>query len=221
MLLVGAGLAFAVIMLAGSLSAERVRGWIDGVGLAGPVVFVLLGALLSLAFVPGPLLAGAAGLLFGTLVGTPVALGSATLGSILACLLARAVAGDAIEALAGPRVRALARWVGRRGFVSVLYARLAPGVPFHSVSYASGLTTIPVLVVAGATAVGAVPRTFAYVALGGSLGDLRSPEAIAALVVIVVMGAIGLLLVRRDVRRERARAAAAPTGAWEPDVADA
>ena len=47
---------------------------------------------------------------------------------------------------------------------------------------------------------GVAPRTFAYVALGGSLGNLDSPEALAALAVLVAMALGGALLARREAR---------------------
>jgi hypothetical protein len=54
---------------------------------------------------------------------------------------------------------------------------------------------------AAGTLIGALPRTFAYVALGGNLNDLGSPEAIAAIVLLVVTGLVGLFLNRREVAR--------------------
>lgn len=210
------GSLFVVLALSGSLSPEKVESWVDGFGAVAPLVFIVGAAMLTCLMFPGPILAGASGLLFGTALGTPVAICSATLGASLAASIGRFVAGDAVEELGGPRIRALALWVGRRGFVSVVYARIAPAMPYNLVNYACGLTTIPILVIAAGTAVGTAPRTFAYVALGGSFGDLSSPEAIAAFAIIFSMGVIGLLLVRRDLLRERAAAQAAsgsPDGA--------
>ena len=40
---------------------------------------------------------------------------------------------------AAPRIR---EWIGRRGFLAVLYARIAPGVPYSLVNYAAGLTPV-------------------------------------------------------------------------------
>ena len=127
-LLVGG--AFLVVALNGSLSADGVRDRVDGLGAAGPLLFIPISAGLTLALFPGPLLAGASGLLFGTALGTPVSIVSATLGATLAFCLSRWWAHDAVEAIAGPRLGALRVWVGRRGFLSVLYARIAPGVPY-------------------------------------------------------------------------------------------
>jgi uncharacterized membrane protein YdjX (TVP38/TMEM64 family) len=83
----------------------------------------------------------------------------------------------------------------------VLYARVAPGVPYSLVNYAAGLTRIPLAIFAAATALGTAPRAFAYTALGGTIGNLRSPEAAIAVAVLVVMGTVGLVLLYRERRR--------------------
>jgi uncharacterized membrane protein YdjX (TVP38/TMEM64 family) len=192
--------AFVIVASSGSFSAQRVRDWVDGYGIAGPLVFIAVSALLTPALFPGPLLAGASGLLFGTWLGTPIAIVSATLGASLAFSLSRWIAHDAVEQLQGARLTRLRAFIGRRGFLSILYARIVPGVPYSLVNYAAGLSPIALLTFAGATALGCAPRAFAYTALGGSLDDLGSPEAIAAVVVLVVMAAAGLLLARREVK---------------------
>jgi uncharacterized membrane protein YdjX (TVP38/TMEM64 family) len=204
--LAGVLAAFVLVLaLTGSLSATRVRGWVDGFGVAGPVVFIAVSASLTVVLFPGPVLAAASGLLFGTALGTPVSIASATLGATMAFCVARWWAHDAVVALAGPRLQALRAWVGRRGFVTVLYARIAPGVPYTLVNYAAGLTPIALRSFVAATALGVAPRAFAYTALGGSLGNLGSPEALVAIGVLVAMALGGLVLARRDVAGARAR----------------
>jgi uncharacterized membrane protein YdjX (TVP38/TMEM64 family) len=192
-----------LLALSGSISASRVRSWIDGYGVAGPLVFIAVSASLTVVLFPGPVLAAASGLLFGTALGTPVSICSATLGATLAFCIARWWAHDAVVAVAGPRIEALRAWVGRRGFLTVLYARIAPGVPYTLVNYAAGLAPIALRSFVAATALGVAPRAFAYTALGGSLDDLSSPEALAAVGVLTGMALTGLLLARRDLRRAR------------------
>ena len=112
------------------------------------------------------------------------------LGASAAFLIARTVGHDAVERLAGPRVARRSATRSRAAASSRSSTPGSrPGVPFTVVNYAAGLTTDPARVFAGATALGAAPRAFAYTALGGSLDDLGSPEAIVALVVLVVMAA--------------------------------
>ena len=94
-------------------------------------------------------------------------------------------------------------WIERRGFWAVLYARIAPGVPYSLVNYAAGLTRVSLPAFAAATAIGFAPRAFAYTALGGSLDDLASPEAIVAYVALVVMALAGVVLLRAERARGR------------------
>ena len=191
-----------VVTATGDLSSERVRGWVDGYGAAGPLVFILVSASLTVALFPGPLLAGASGLLFGTALGTPISIISATLGATLAFSISRWLAHDAVEEMAGPRLQRIRAWIGDRGFLSVLYARLAPGLPYTLVNYAAGLTPIRLWSFVAATAIGCAPRAFAYTALGGSLDDLTQPEAIIAFALLIVMALAGLVLGRRHLRTE-------------------
>ena len=196
------------------MSADGVRDHLDGLGVVGPLVFVVVSSLLTVALFPGPLLSGASGLLFGTALGTPVSIAAATLGASLAFSISRWWAHDAVAQLAGPRLERLQRALAGRPFLTVLYARIAPGVPYNLVNYAAGMTHIPLRTFALATAIGVAPRAFAYTALGGSLDDLGSPAALVAIGVLVVMGVGGLVLARHDVRRRsRARAAAAAAAA--------
>ena len=204
----GVALAVAVVVLVvqptpGAVR-ERVAGvraWADGIGPLAPLLFIAVSASLTPLMFPGPLLAGASGLLFGTALGFPVSLASAVLGAVLAFTISRSIAPDAVEQLAGPRLQALEAAISRRGFLSVLYARIAPGVPYTLVNYAAGLTRIPLAVFAAATALGAAPRAFAYTALGGSLGNLRSPEAAVAVAVLAAMALAGVVLLARERRR--------------------
>jgi uncharacterized membrane protein YdjX (TVP38/TMEM64 family) len=198
--LAGVLLAFVLFFaVSGSISSHRVRDWIDGYGIAGPLVFIVVSSLLTVVLFPGPLLSAASGLLFGTALGTPVSIVAATTGASLAFAVSRWWAHDAVVETMGhhPRLIGLRAWVGSRGFESVLLARIAPGVPYNLVNYVAALTPIGLGTFAAATALGVAPRAFAYTALGGNVGDFGSPEAIVAICLLAVEGAIGIWLLRR------------------------
>jgi uncharacterized membrane protein YdjX (TVP38/TMEM64 family) len=211
---VAAGLL--IVALTGDISSDRVRDWVDGHGAAGPFLFIAVSSCLTVVLFPGPLLAGAAGLLFGTALGTATAIVAATLGATLAFSLSRWIAHDAVEEMAPPRVQALRTWVGRRGFLSVLYARLAPGVPYNLVNYAAGLTPVRLRDFVAATTIGCAPRAFAYAALGGSLDDLTSPEAIIAIALLVFMALGGALVAFTRSGPGRARSSRGARSAGPP-----
>lgn len=187
---------FALVAILTGLSADRVRDWIDPLGAGGPFVFILLSSLLACALFPGPLLAGASGALFGTALGTPISIASATLAAVLAFTVARRVARRTVEDMVGERLARQRTWIDRNGFLAVLYARIAPGLPYMAVNYVAGLSRIRLASFAAATAIGTAPRAFAYTALGGHLGNLRSPEALVAVGLLVAMAVGGLVLAR-------------------------
>jgi uncharacterized membrane protein YdjX (TVP38/TMEM64 family) len=198
--LVATLVTFLVIFaVTGSLSPKKVQHWIDGYGVAGPLVFIVVSSALTVVLFPGPLLAGASGLLFGTALGTPVSIIAATTGAALAFALGRWWAHDAVLETFGHhrRLIGLRAWVGTRGFESVLLARVAPGMPYNLINYAAALTPVAFGTFTLATAIGVAPRAFAYTALGGSIGNLGSPAAIVAIGLLVIEGAIGVGLMRR------------------------
>ena len=172
-LVIAAG--FAAVTLAG-FGPDDARRWVADAGPFGPLVFVLVAAALGLVLFPGHVTAAAAGVLFGAFAGTGLMLAAAVLGSTAALLLARQLGADALHSLLGPRARRRQAWVNENGFAAVLASRLAPGVPAGVVNYLAGLSGIRTRAFVAAVALGALPKTIAYVALGGALSD-PSPRA--------------------------------------------
>jgi uncharacterized membrane protein YdjX (TVP38/TMEM64 family) len=198
--------AFAIARLAGfSPSADRIRDWGEGLGAAGPPLFVAGGVLLNCLWVPLPVIAGAAGLVFGTAVGTAIGVLVIATAATVQLLIGRRLAGERAELLLGQRGSAAAAFVARRGFWTVLYVRLVPGLPFNVLNYAAGLSRLRARDVFAGTGLGFAPRTFAYAAVGGSLSRLDSAEARAAIAVGVVMAVVGAVLARRQIAAERRR----------------
>lgn len=125
-LALGAALAFALAVALLGRSTEDVRDTVDGAGAWAPVLYVVLVTVLTCAFFPFPLMAAAGGLVFGIAEGTALSVLGGSIGALLAFVLARTVAGDAIAGLAGERLERLQLAVEKRGFVAVLYARIFP-----------------------------------------------------------------------------------------------
>jgi uncharacterized membrane protein YdjX (TVP38/TMEM64 family) len=186
-------------------SAERIERWANGLGIAGPPLFVAAGIVLNCLFVPIPVVAGAAGLAFGTAAGTAIGILVAGASATAQLMIGRHLSGDAVRSLVGARGEAVAGFVSRRGFWAVLYVRLIPGVPFNTLNYAAGLSRLRARDMFAGTALGFAPRTFAYAALGGSISNLGAPEAKVALAVGGAMAVAGAVLARRQIAAERRR----------------
>jgi uncharacterized membrane protein YdjX (TVP38/TMEM64 family) len=192
-------LAFAGLTLAG-VTPGSVRHWVDGAGPAGPVLFVLAAGALGVALFPGHVTAAVAGVLFGLVGGTAVTLAVTLIGAALSFVLARRVGADALLTLLGPRGRERRDWVRENGFNAVLASRLAPGVPAGMVNYLSGLAGIRARAFLAAVALGALPKTIAYVALGGALSDPLSARGAVAVGLYVAAAASGALVARRLIK---------------------
>lgn len=207
-LIVGLLALWVVFGLGGIVDRGDVRAAVGAAGWAAPLAFVPIAAVLALALVPGPLLAATSGALFGTWLGFVVTLASAVLTSVLALLVGRHAGREGAREFGGRRVVALETWLERHGLSAIVTARLAPGLPDAPVSYAAGAVGIGVWQIVLGTAIGAAPRALAYTALGGAIGDLSSPQGLAAAGLLVVTTIAGAALLRRTVRRSRSAARA-------------
>jgi uncharacterized membrane protein YdjX (TVP38/TMEM64 family) len=146
-LAVAALAAVAVLLVLGRRLGHYVpafRDWVAGLGVWGPVVFILGYAAAAVAFVPGAPLTLAAGAAFGLVRGTIYAWIGATLGASAAFLVARYAARSWVERRLEelPRLRAVDRAVGREGGKIVALLRLSPAFPFNLLNYALGLTDV-------------------------------------------------------------------------------
>ena len=193
---------FAVVAATGSFpSAGDIRDWGEDLGPFAAVACVPAFVLLNFV-VTWPILAGAAGLLFGTAAGTPLALAGVTTAALTQMAVARYLAGEHAGRLLPERARGIERFLQRSGTVAILESRIVPALPYGAVNYASGLTSLRYRQMAIGTVVGAAPKVFGYVALGGSLDNLDSAEAKVAIGLLLVLAVAGAIVARMQLRAE-------------------
>jgi uncharacterized membrane protein YdjX (TVP38/TMEM64 family) len=193
------GTLFVVVLVTGSVpTPDEARDFGERLGAWAIVAYVPLFVLANF-LITWPVLAGATGLLFGTLAGFPLALTGVTVASLVQMGISRRLAGQHHGALLPERTRALEDFLTRHGAVAVMESRIVPLLPWGIVNYSAGLTRLRFGQLGLGTVVGGAPKVFAYVALGGSLGNLTSPESIVAVGLLVVLGIAGALFVRREI----------------------
>ena len=148
------------------LDAAALEQWVQSAGLAAPLLFMLVYAIAAVFFLPGSVLTLAGGALFGPVLGTFYNLTGATLGALLAFLVARYLASDWVAQRAGGRLKQLIAGVEAEGWRFVAFTRLVPLFPFNLLNYALGLTRIRLWHYLLATYVCMLPGAFAYTYLG-------------------------------------------------------
>ncbi len=167
---------------------------IAGAGAWAAIVFMLSYVVATALFLPGSVLTLAGGALFGPVWGTFYSLTGATMGAMLAFLIARYMASDWVERAAGGRLKKLVTGVEQEGWRFVAFTRLVPIFPFNLLNYAFGLTRIRVSHYVIATYVCMLPGTLAFTyigfigreALGGNREDLIKNGLIALALLAIV-----------------------------------
>ncbi len=193
-------LVVVVEVVGGVPTRAEIEGWVDQAGPLAPLFFLVIYAFTTLFPVPKNLLSVAAGLLFGMGWGLALVWGGAMVGALAAFAIGRLLGREAVEQLTGARVAAIDDILNRHGLLSVIGVRLIPVLPFTAINYTAGLTGLPLRAYVVGTAVGIIPGTVAFVALGAYSTDLGSwpiIAAISALIVLTVGGVVGARLWRR------------------------
>ena len=200
-----------VVVVAGIVVAFRYREqfdaaaleqWVQEAGLAGPLVFMAIYAIATVFFLPGSVLTLAGGALFGPVLGTFYNLTGATIGAVLAFLIARYLASDWVEQKTGGRLKQLKQGVEGEGWRFVAFVRLVPLFPFNLLNYALGLTRIRFTHYLIATYLFMLPGAIAYTYLGyagreavaGSEGLIQ--KALLALALLAVVAFLPRLIGR-------------------------
>jgi uncharacterized membrane protein YdjX (TVP38/TMEM64 family) len=206
--------------------AEQIRDWARAAGPWFPLMFFGAHALATVALPRVPFTLGA-GLLFGPVTGTAVAISATTVSAALAFLLVRAIGRDAVAArLTHPAVAAVDRRLAHRGWLAVGSLRLISPVPFPLVNFCAGLSSIRLVPYLVATVVGLLPGTIAVVVLGDALTGRTDPTLVVVSAICVAIGLAGLLVDARlgfakpdaDIRDagERSRGLSPPDGVGDP-----
>ena len=158
--------AIGLAVVLGTPDIERIRTRVADAGPWGPGLFFVSYAALALIPCPKALLTAAGGAMFGLWWGAALALTAALVGGIVSFGLGRVLGRETVNRLIRGRMAQIDASLGNHGLSAILVARLVPVVPFIAVNYASGLSGVRFRHFVLGSAVGMIPGTLAYTALG-------------------------------------------------------
>lgn len=178
----------------------QLRGWddvrvlqdrVDAAGPLGVVVFVLGYAVLVLLPAPKAVLTALGGALYGLWLGALLSWTAAIVGATVAFILGRLLGRDAVDRLTRGRVARADRLLSEHGIGAVVVARLVPVLPFTAINYAAGLTGVAWHHYVIGSALGIIPGTLAYAALGAwGTNPWGVFAGVAALIALMGVGAL-------------------------------
>ncbi len=165
-----------------------IRSRVEGAGVWGPALFFTLYAGLALIPWPKAVLTAAGGALFGLWGGAALSLAGALVGATICFGAGRLLGRDAVDRLIGGRLARVDALLGDHGLPAVLVVRLVPLVPFTAINYASGLSGVRLVHYVLGSAVGMMPGSLAYAALGAYGTDPWGLFAAGSALVLLVAG---------------------------------
>ncbi|MEY7999931.1 TVP38/TMEM64 family protein [Clostridium sp. Mt-5] len=150
----------------------------------GPIIYIIMFALVPLTLFPNAILALASGMAFGVLYGMIYTIIGAVLGAALSFYIARFLGKDIVDKLVRGRGKWFEDGVEKKGFLIVFTLRLIPLVPFDIISYGAGLSKIKFKDFLLATTIGIIPGVFIFINLGDKSQNAGSLDFIFALVLL-------------------------------------
>lgn len=151
---------------------ESLRSFAEGLGTAGPFLFVFVVAGRSLLALPSQIVLIAAGLCFGTVIGTLVGGTGLMLSGLALFWIARYAGREAVEKRVGRRGRRLLDLTNRRsGAVAFAIACAYPISPLSPIQAAAGLTSMPTLNFMAAAFAGGSIRALLFAYFGNAMVD--------------------------------------------------
>lgn len=208
----------AVAFLVDLPTAVQLRDWATSVGPWFPLAFFAAHVVATVFPFPRTAFTLAAGLLFGPVLGVPLAVAAATISAVIALLLVRAAGWQLSRLVRHPRVDSLDARLRERGWPAVLSMRMIPAVPFSVFNYAAGASAVRVLPYTLATLVGLVPGTAAVVILGDALTGNISPLLFVVSLCTASLGIAGLIYEIRTHRRHHTERLADSATNTEPAI---
>ncbi len=180
--------AIGLALILGTPDIAALRSRVDAAGVWGPAVFFALYVGLALIPCPKALLTAAGGALFGLWAGAALSLAAALVGAVISFGVGRMLGREAVDRLIHGRLARVDALLADHGLSAVLIVRLVPLVPFIAINYASGLSGVKFRHYVLGSALGMVPGSLAYAALGAYGTNPWGLAAAGSALIILVVG---------------------------------
>lgn len=179
-----------------NLNPASIRDYIQSFGKLSVLVYILTYTLNTISvFPPIAPISLTAGLAFGAVWGAIYLMISALIGTSITFMISRLFGRGLIEKILKGKFKNLNEKLERNGFLTILFFRVIPLVPYEILNYAPGLSKIKFKDYFFATLLGLIPGVVIAAFFGGSLGEIRSLKDIFAPKFLIAVGFMVLVIV--------------------------
>jgi len=180
--------------LKGYLTQGALGRFLEGLGIWAPVAYMAIYAVGVCLFVPGTLLTGLGGAIFGPYWGFLYVWIGAMLGASGAFFIGRTLGREFAASLIGDRLKRYDDAIERNGFATVLYLRLIY-FPFTPMNFGMGLTKVRFWDYFAGTGLGIIVGTFIFVFFIGTLAEVWASGNWGELLSVKVFFSVALFIV--------------------------
>ena len=180
-----------------SLAPAVLRDYIQSFGQLAVLGYVIAYALNTISILP-PIaaLSLAAGLAFGAVWGAVYLMTGAMIGTSVTFAIGRYFGRGLIKKILKGKFNDFDDRLAKNGFMTILFFRVIPLVPYEVLNYAGGLSKIKFRDYFLATFLGLIPGVIISAFFGGSLGEIKSFNDVFASKFIIAAGfMIGIIAV--------------------------
>lgn len=189
-----------------SLTPAALREFIRSFGGFAVLAYIIAYALNTISIVP-PIaaLSLTAGLAFGKALGALYLMIGAILGTTATFIISRYFCRNLIDKMLKGKFKELDEKFAKNGFMTILFFRVIPLVPYEVLNYASGLSSIKFRDYFLATLLGLIPGVVIAAFFGGSVGEIKSFKDVFAPKFLIAAGLmvtiISVPLIYRMIRK--------------------
>ncbi len=178
-----------------SFTPRAMRDYIQGFGRLAAVVYVIAYVLNTVSIIP-PIapLSLSAGLAFGSVWGAIYLMLAAMIGTSLTFTISRFFGRSLIDRLLKGKFKNLDEKLEKNGFMTILFFRVIPLVPYEVLNYASGLSKIKFKDYFLATFLGLIPGVVIAAFFGGSLGEVKGIRDLVTPKFLISVGLMALII---------------------------
>jgi uncharacterized membrane protein YdjX (TVP38/TMEM64 family) len=178
-----------------SLTPAALRDFIQSFGKLAVLAYIIAYALNTISIMP-PIaaLSLTAGLAFGAVWGALYLMIGAMIGTTATFLISRYFGRNLIEKMLKGKFKDLDEKLAKNGFMTILFFRVIPLVPYEVLNYAGGLSRIKFRDYFFATLFGLIPGVIVSAFFGGSLGEIKSIHDIFAPKFMIAIGLMVLII---------------------------
>jgi len=145
--------------------------------------------------IPGAVIMSiAGGFIFGSMLGTLIAVSGATAGASLGFLMSRYIFGNALNNKYELQLKKFNKELSDNGYLYMLTLRLIPAFPFFLINIMAGMTSLRLSTFVWTSFLGMIPGGFVFVYAGSRLNEVNSPSDIFSGGILSAFVLFGLLM---------------------------